>query len=44
MVQNIVNSLREYDEGRFTVKIPEGWRIMTQGDGNGLCLKVWDYD
>lgn len=38
----IISKTEEYDDGRFTVNLPKGWKIMTQGEYETLCFRAWD--
>ena len=39
----IVAGTTTYSDGRFTMEIPEGWKLMTAGTlAQDLCVRVWD--
>ncbi len=37
-------SLVDYDGGYFTVALPQGWSIVTSGEGAGFCFEAFDPD
>ncbi len=37
-----VPALRDYVDSRFSMKLPQGWKIMTQGEHMSFCFKAWD--
>ncbi len=40
----IVTGTSLYDDGRFSVKLPKGWKIMTQSDFMYFCYRAYDPD
>ncbi len=40
--QPAVTGTWRYEEDRFSIDVPDGWRILVQGEGVGLCLRAWD--
>ncbi|MCR4621700.1 MAG: hypothetical protein K5663_06420 [Clostridiales bacterium] len=40
--QPIVSGTEEVSDSRFSMKIPKGWKIMTEGEFMTFSFKVWD--
>ena len=40
--QPIVAKTIQYNDGRFSMQLPEGWQIMTQSEYTSFCFKAWD--
>lgn len=38
----IVSGVSDYSDGRFSMKLPNGWQIFTQGEYMSFCFKAWD--
>ena len=40
--QPILSGTKQYSDSRFSMKLPEGWQIMTQSEYMTFCFKAWD--
>ena len=40
--QPIAQQTIQYSDGRFSMKLPEGWQMMTQSEYMSFCFKSWD--
>ena len=40
--QPILSGTAQYSDGRFSMKLPTDWRIMTQSEYMNFCFKAWD--
>ena len=41
-VKPIVSGTQRYSDDRFSMKLPENWQVMTQGEYMTFCFKAWD--
>ncbi|MBQ7455832.1 MAG: hypothetical protein IJS53_05250 [Clostridia bacterium] len=40
--QPIVSGTYLYDDGRFSMQLPNGWQVMTESEYTTFCMKAWD--